>query len=411
MKNLTVEAQTIKNLIEELLNGYPIAEGGYYNEYNRILNESNAPIDWIGKNIDKYKDYNMFLYSNGLLTLYSVYRAIYAIFILEDKEKALEEFSRANEYGYLTLHITSMLCYIDCDIYGDDEYVMESKPQIEMDEISTLWGISFLMNDFEKADNMAKDLIDSLNTKGCIIARGNRTAYVEWFMVKLYALVMNIELDKRKPMYPKKDSNFKFYEEILDDWDTEDIVKVQLMIDTLCTLRLDLTEPMLNEDDDFRKPFLRLLPFEVIMFLRLREREGIKNPTKFTHSLMNTPLMTILVETSEIKSKPVASLPYAKKLLENLDDTYSELILPNEVYPILEKEIKKEEPIPQIHLKSREPAPKAGRYQPNLPKGHPDEEFVKEPRFIKRIAEGKSIGTFGLTDGNEELIVWVYLGE
>jgi len=64
-----------------------------------------------------------------------------------------------------------------------------------------------------------------------------------------------------------------------------------------------------------------------------------------------------------------------------------------------------------ITLKSREIAPKTGRYQPTLPKGHPDEEFVKESRFIKRVEKGQSIGTFGLTGGNEELIVWVYLWE
>ena len=67
--------------------------------------------------------------------------------------------------------------------------------------------------------------------------------------------------------------------------------------------------------------------------------------------------------------------------------------------------------IPTIHLKSRELAQKTGRYQPTLPKGDSNETLVNNPRFIKRVEKGETIGTFGLTGGDEELIVWVYLGE
>jgi len=336
MKDLIIEKQTIEELKKELVRGYPYAEGAYV-EYKDVIDVNNTPLSWISENIDNYKNYNMFLYSNRLMVLYTLYRAIYSVFILDDEEKALEEFTRANEYTYLSVHVTSLLCFVNCDInideYEDDEYALEPKPHIEMDELSTLWGLSFLMNDFKKADTIAKDLIDSLNTKGCIIRRGHKSAYVEWFMVKLYVLVMEIELDKRKPMYPKKDSKFSFYEKILLDWDTTDMSKFQLMIETLCTLRLELTEPMLDKDDKFRKPFLQLLPFEVIMLLRLREKRGIENPTEFIHPLMNTPLMTMILNSSKITKKNTY-LPFAKKLLENLEESYSELVLPDDIQEV-----------------------------------------------------------------------------
>ena len=68
--------------------------------------------------------------------------------------------------------------------------------------------------------------------------------------------------------------------------------------------------------------------------------------------------------------------------------------------------------IPKIHLKSRELAPKTGRYQATLPKEHPRAEFLKNSGFdTKRVKEGETVGTFGLSGGDEELIVWVYLGE
>jgi len=82
----------------------------------------------------------------------------------------------------------------------------------------------------------------------------------------------------------------------------------------------------------------------------------------------------------------------------------------------LEDEGKEEEQeakfIPLIQLKSRELAPKTGRYQATLPKEHPRAEFLKNSGFdTKQVKEGETIGTFGLSGGDEELIVWVYLGE
>lgn len=75
-----------------------------------------------------------------------------------------------------------------------------------------------------------------------------------------------------------------------------------------------------------------------------------------------------------------------------------------------EKE-KKTNPIPTIHLKSNQLAPKTGRYQATLKKEHPQAEFLKSSGFdIKNVQENQSIGTFGLSEEDEDDIVWVYLG-
>ena len=81
---------------------------------------------------------------------------------------------------------------------------------------------------------------------------------------------------------------------------------------------------------------------------------------------------------------------------------------------VLLKEEKKEErdsSIPTIHLKSKQIAPKTGRYQATLAKGHPKEEWLRNSGFdIKTVKLGKNIGTFGF-DESEADIVWKYLGE
>jgi hypothetical protein len=78
----------------------------------------------------------------------------------------------------------------------------------------------------------------------------------------------------------------------------------------------------------------------------------------------------------------------------------------------LEEGEEEQTPIPLIHLKSNQPVPKTGCYQATLAKGHEKEKLLKESGFdIKKVQEGESIGTFGLSGSDESDIVWVYLGE
>ena len=76
-----------------------------------------------------------------------------------------------------------------------------------------------------------------------------------------------------------------------------------------------------------------------------------------------------------------------------------------------EEEIIQKE-IPNITLKSNQPAPRTGRYEATLPKEHPKESWLSTSGFnIKRVKEGENMGTFGLSEEDEALIVWKYVGE
>jgi len=311
---MRLQNSTIKDLQEELTKGYPEAKDFYFN-FTKTFEDNELLELKVSRLLDEHDDFELFIYCTDLLALYSIYRGIYLISVQEDEINSALEFTRACDYGYMTIHITSLLCFADYD------YSWEGKPKIEMDRVSALWGASFLVNDLNKADEIGIDLINSLNAEGCIVGRGMKDAHLAWFMVKLFSLATEKKIDERKPIYPEKDSDYKFYERVLADWDNLNINTVDKLISILCEQHLITVSPMLSDYDAYPKPFLRLLPFEVIMLLKLRKRNGLKNPKKFTHELMNTPVMQLFLNEKNIYPESV-ELPFAKELLVKLESKY-----------------------------------------------------------------------------------------
>jgi hypothetical protein len=109
-----------------------------------------------------------------------------------------------------------------------------------------------------------------------------------WFLIHLYCDVGGHPLDASLYSYPKDMSP---YAQVLADWRTADLGKVHDFVCAMAEFHLAQTD---DSKPDTVKEFdyddWKLFPYEILAYLRLREWNGLQNPNKFDHPLMNQPL-------------------------------------------------------------------------------------------------------------------------
>jgi len=95
-------------------------------------------------------------------------------------------------------------------------------------------------------------------------------------------------LDTSLSSYPE---DMAPYAQVLADWRTEDLAKVHDWVCQMAEYHVvesdDSVPDAVNEFDDTDA---QLFPYEILAYLRLREWNGLKNPDRFDHPLMNQPL-------------------------------------------------------------------------------------------------------------------------
>jgi len=250
-----------------------------------------------------------------------IIKAMYHSSFTKDKEVILSSLSQASTFSYLTLDtLYNILC--GCEAERKSGHY---RPYT-MSELVPLASMPLIVKDWEKAKILTQELADSLNAKSCIIERGEYKAVETWFIVKLATKVFDIELDKRKPRYPNKE-DFKHYQDVLDKWDTEDMLEVDKMSYFLAELHLSIDYEERITDLLVKPYFMQLFPYEILTWLKLREKQGLKNPTEFSHPLMNTPIAKMFLDIKEPLAKPTA-LPFAKELLEKLQEECPDVEIP-----------------------------------------------------------------------------------
>jgi len=145
-------------------------------------------------------------------------------------------------------------------------------------------------------------------------------------MLELYCKLKDRDFDRKNADYPEK---MYPYDEVLKNWDTEDGLEVEKYISILATIHLDQTKEQVNEGDyfEFGDTSRWLFPYEILTWFKLRELKGLKNPTKFTHPLMNTPIAKMFLDIKEPLPKP-KELPFAKELLEKLKEKCPDVEIP-----------------------------------------------------------------------------------
>ena len=378
---------------------YPSKDGGgsnyerYLEYYNETLSGELHPL-WI---IDIFQSQHSWYLDN----------ATYQILKIEDKEKGIEYFRNASAYAYLTLLVQEG-CF-ECEKAVSQQFQNIHTGSVWMSEVLLCgWEEEYQQIGEWFIESIAYGKKEKSENSGIyinkLIISGDEDALVGWFLFDLYCKVYNRSYDESKAKYPK---NMLFFKEILENWNTKDMAKVEQYVYLMCEYHLEQTQEEVGEDDYFVFDSAKywLFPVEVLAWLKLREIHGVENPKEFAHHLMQGEVAKTLYTMRTPLEKP-KELPYVVGLFKKFQEELCPDVKPPKWIKFNEKEI------PKIYLKSRELAPKTGCYQATLPKEHPRAEFLKNSGFdTKRVKEGETIGTFGLSGGDEELIVWVYLGE
>jgi len=261
--------------------------------------------------------------------LFHLDRAIFFNLDTNDSNLFMEELKMSVEFSFLSIDFASKSC--EC-----------FKGESNIDFSTTTFLLAFIICTKSSEDfiKIGKHIIDSLNAKSCIVKRGEENDLLSWFIIELFSKFENITLNKRIARYPKE---FKYYDKVLENWDTEDMLKLEQLIYFLADLHIDTASELLSKIEDkdeyeedcncygnvvagayeYRSanefPFIMLFPYEIFTWLKLREKAGLKNPTEFSHPLMNTPIAKMFLELKEPLPKPT-ELPYAKELLEKLKE-------------------------------------------------------------------------------------------
>jgi len=280
-----------------------------------------------------------------VLAHFSLERSIYAIMVLQDKTRFQQEIVRSTAYGYLMITSASQSC--GC---------FQGRSSIPMHRALIHFALNVLILSEESIKKTGEMLINSVNAENCVIGRGGLKAYRDWFILELYSKAINKEISKKRAYYP--DKGFADYENILKLWDTEDLQYIDFQVNILCEMHLSSALTPINEENEDEKkynlelPHIELFPYEILVWLKLREKEGLKNPKTFTHPLMNTPIAKMFLDIKEPLPKPT-ELPYGKELLEKLKEQCPDVEVPEWLEGNTEKvnEAKSNDIIPDDFLK------------------------------------------------------------
>ncbi|SFV64353.1 hypothetical protein MNB_SM-4-1154 [hydrothermal vent metagenome] len=388
-----IKEQALDILKEDIAKGYPFSDDFYW-RYKDNFVDNDVLVNKIDRHMTEHLTFNQFINFSQFLSLFSFYRMIYSFTIKEDFEGAKIELSRANQYAYMTYHIGSQACK---NLNTED---FANHFTGDMQHAAPLLASTVLANDWKNAQLVAEDLINSLNATSCIIGRGNSKATVSWFMLKLLSEIFEQPIDKRKPRHP---SDFDLYEMVLENYNTTDVKEVEKLVYLLADKHLENLNLSLEDEEEIHSPFLQIIPFEIIVFLKVRTKIGLKNPTSFLHPLMSQAFVNEILTDNNILEKSI-ELPYAKELLSEL----------KEEYPDYDK--KRQEPTLTTKKEKvtllKALAPKTGRYRASLPNKHPQAKQLEgDPHSYARFLKDDTFIYEGLEEYDLSEITWSYIGD
>lgn len=312
MKNDCKEAVGLRFPTEE--DNGSLFYGGGIRVYNRIMNDETTPIAC----------------ERVFKTLEDWYLDNAHCQILEHKNNVLatDYFARSSMYAYLALYVGVINFYCP-KTPGQSGYLMDSATSYMSQTLLCGWE--------EEYESIGDWIIESINfgyqdnAKGeqvsQIVATGTDDMLPGWFLLDLYCLVFDKKYNKEKASYPK---NMLIYKEVFENWDTQDLTKVDKMIYLMSEYHLEETKEVKNSEEEysmFDSVVHWLFPYEILTWLKLRERQGLENPTKFSHPLMNTEIAKFYLGLQTPLPKP-KKLLFAKELLEKLQTLCSHVHVP-----------------------------------------------------------------------------------
>jgi len=313
-----MENPIVKRLLNELAEEYKKDEGYFFSEK---IEACEGVQDEFGIYLeDFYSGHYLTSYGFEILAHFGFSRSVHAILGLNDKNRFVEEASRTAIYAYLTLYIGCQTC--KCT---------QGQSTIKMKRGMVHFAFNILTAHDAQVEQLGEFIIDGLNGANCTMQRGEYDSYGAWFIIELYSIYSDKEINKRRALYPK--DGYMPYDIVLADWDTGDMEQIDIFVTLLATKFLESATIPMNENNESEKranleiAHIQLFPYEILTWLKLREKTGLKNPKTFTHPLMNTPIAKMFLDIKEPLPKPT-ELPYAKELLEKLKEKCPDVEIP-----------------------------------------------------------------------------------
>jgi hypothetical protein len=331
-------------IVENLIKDYIKAIKEYYILPSGELKYPTNKPGVFGKIDEIYFDESM-LYR----TYFYLNTAVFTALFLEDKEALAKELSSAKAMSFLVLRLLGKnLC--SCSGYKDDPADYFSGKMVKIVQLLTPCALA---QDWKELKTLTQFCIDSLNAKGCIVGRGQPDALIAWYVIKLLSMIFEQPIDKRKPFTPSV-KKFKSYQLLLDNWDIEDMIKMERQVYLLCELHI-LADEYIDDNLQYHmdEEVATIFPYEVIIWLKLREYKGLKNPKNFSHPLMQTKLMKKLLRMDTNLPTPQSDLELKLFLEEKVQVMCPDVEVPEWLEENTEKvnEAKSNDIIPDDFLK------------------------------------------------------------
>lgn len=254
----------------------------------------------------------------------------YILNIDNNVQEFQSEFSKSSAYGYLALQA------------GDDAYGCLPSNQFLLMNVATRYMAQSIICDWwQEAYAIAEIMIKSINFGyeridgreiQKIIGPGGNDMPASWFILGLYCKVESKEFDRDNADYPDVMTP---YQKALDNWDTIDLNLIDTLIYNLADFHISQTKEETNDVDyyEFGRMKVWLFPYEIITWLKFREKAGLPNPEKLEHALMNLPMAKALMEFKAPLEKP-KDPPFAKDLLVKLQESCPKVVLDPEFFTI-----------------------------------------------------------------------------
>jgi hypothetical protein len=285
-----------------------------FEKYVKTVNIDHLDIQWLSRVSTLHFEYSIF----------KEYQDKY--------DEALEHLSKSCQYGFLALDYGSR----SCGCFKDkNPFILQNKAVFIMSNL-------LLTSNMDEFETVANHLIDSLNGESCIIKKGYKKSSISWMILEMVSLYLDKPIKLHKLLAPELQSPFK---EVIENFDTKDINEVEKLIYLLCDAHLDVAKQNLEvqkliidgEQDEREKAHyaykelflvgLYQLPFEVLVWLHLRELKGLENPDfknipkEFIHPLLQTKVSKFYMnlEKVELSDDLVYANKLIKKLIQNCD--------------------------------------------------------------------------------------------
>lgn len=144
---------------------------------------------------------------------------------------------------------------------------------------------------YDKSYEVIDIINKGLSTK--FLNGGLHFAKAAWFVVAIANKAFNKAEDYTNHKYP---GTLGIYQQALDKWNTTDLHELDRIVTEMCEYHLSQAD--FNEETTLEFSFVKefVFTYEILAWLSVREKIGLRNPESFTHPLMQLPINKLPVQ-------------------------------------------------------------------------------------------------------------------